>query len=370
MARSSNKLVRPLVRSLGGYVPGEQPGTDRPIKLNTNENAYPPSEKVLSATRDAADGRLRLYPDPSAAELRGRLARFHGCTPDAILVGNGSDELLAVLIRGLVEPLASVSESRRHASTVQFFSPGYSLYRVLTESHGARAAPIALESDFALPTGRALQRAGFRTRAALTFVTTPNAPSGRAYSVAELETVCCLASGVVVLDEAYIDFGGEPAVELALRHPHVVVARTFSKGYSLCFQRIGYLIGAPDLLAELAKLRDSYSVNGLGQVAAIAALADRAGYRSNIRRVVGTRKRLASRLGGLGFSVLPSVTNFLLVEPPGVPAGEWFEYLHQQGILVRWFRDGDVSSYLRITVGTDEDCDALVAACSSFLDSS
>ncbi|MFQ5426357.1 MAG: pyridoxal phosphate-dependent aminotransferase, partial [Gaiellales bacterium] len=271
-------LVRPLVRGLQGYVPGEQPRGQELIKLNTNENPYPPSEKVLAATRDAVDGRLRLYPDPTAAALRARLAQVHSCCSDAILVGNGSDELLAVLIRAVVEPAASVSERRRHAATVQYFAPGYSLYRVLAEAHGAIAAPVALAPDFALPAGGALRRAGFSTRAPITFLTTPNAPSGRAYPVAQLEELCAVSRGVVVLDEAYIDFGGQPATELPLRYPNAVVARTFSKGYSLCFQRVGYLIGHPELLGELAKLRDSYSVNGLGQVAALASLSDRPYY--------------------------------------------------------------------------------------------
>ncbi len=354
--RRAAELVRPLIRRIEGYVPGEQPAGARLIKLNTNENPFPPSPKVLEATRAAVDESLRLYPDPTAARLRARLAKLHGCKPENIIVGNGSDELLAVCIRACVEPARSVAPARRRAATVQYFEPSYSLYPVLAEAHGARRHAVPLAADFALSTD------GWDPRAALSLVTTPNAPSGRGYSTRELARLCRSTSGVVVLDEAYADFARENAMRLALEHPHVVVLRTFSKAYSLCMQRIGYAVGNAGLLAELMKVRDSYSVNGLGQIAALATLGDRRYYAGRIKQIVAGRERLAARLTDLGFGVLPSETNFLLVEPPGAPAEQWFNELRDRRILVRWFSGRRVRRYLRITIGSDDEIAALLRA--------
>src|SRR5215472_2596609 len=284
-------LVRPLVRRLHPYVPGEQPRIRGLIKLNTNENPYPPSPKVVAAIRAATDGRLRLYPNPTAQKLREALAGFHGCKAENIIVGNGSDELLAMAVRCFVEPARSgIPESR---ATVQFFTPSYSLYPVLADAHGAGSNSVALKPDFDMPSPKELTR-GRRCDwgAALTFITTPNAPSGRGYSSAQLEALCKSLKGIVVLDEAYVDFGRENALALALKHPNVLVARTFSKAYSLCFQRVGYFVGHPALISSLDKIRDSYNVNGLGQIAALATLQDLSWYRSNFRKIIATREAL------------------------------------------------------------------------------
>ncbi len=360
---SPARFVRPVVRQLNAYVPGEQPKEKRLIKLNTNENPYPPAPKVLSAIRDAVDGRLRLYPNPTAQPLREKLAKLHGCTPDHILIGNGSDEVLALLVRAFAEPQASLkNESQVSKARVQYFWPSYSLYPVLTDLHGAIRHPIALPPDFSIPNALALRRLGWDTKAGLTLVTTPNAPSGRGYSMSELEALCIRQRGVVVLDEAYVDFAAENAMELALRHPHVLVSRTFSKAYSLCFQRVGYVVGHPELIGALAKLKDSYNVNGLGQVAALATLDNLPYYQKNFLLVCATRQRVASALSEMGFRVLPSQTNFLLVEPSGHPADEWHARLRKRGFLVRWFSSPEVRHYLRISIGTDAEMDALLVA--------
>ncbi|MBL9174865.1 MAG: histidinol-phosphate transaminase [Verrucomicrobiales bacterium] len=363
MASRAASLVRPLVRNLHGYTPGEQPRVKGLIKLNTNENPYPPSPKVLAATRAAVDGRLRLYPNPTADALRTRLARLHRCAVENLIIGNGSDELLALAIRAFVEPADSTAGRRdRSRATVQYFWPSYSLYPVLAGIHGAHTAPFALGPDFALPNVRELRRRRWDFHAALTLVTTPNAPSGRGYATSDLDALCRATRGVVLLDEAYVDFARENALGLALRHPHVLVSRTFSKAYSLCAQRVGYLVGHPDLIAALHTIRDSYNVNGLGQAAALATLADLPHYRRNFRRLLATRERLRRELTGLGWGVLPSETNFLLARPPGPPAEQWLERLRASKILVRWFRSPEVSAYLRITVGTDAEADALLKA--------
>jgi histidinol-phosphate aminotransferase len=354
-------LIRPLVRRLNPYVPGEQPRIKGLVKLNTNENPYPPSPKVLDAIQSATDGRLRLYPNPTAQLLREKLARLHRCKPENIIVGNGSDELLAMAVRCFVEPAAQRNASSR--SLVQFFAPSYSLYPVLAEIHGAAPHPVSLDPDFSIPAVSSLRSGSrFRFDAALTFITTPNAPSGRGYSNDQLQETCRALKGVVVLDEAYVDFARENALSLALEYPHVLVARTFSKAYSLCFQRIGYVVGHPELISALHKIRDSYNVNGLGQVAALATLADLAYYRANFRKIIATRESLGSELSGLGFKVLPSQTNFILVRPPTHSAKVWLGKLRDRKILVRWFDQPSVREYLRITVGTPAEARRLIKA--------
>jgi len=367
--RAPRSLIRPLVEALHPYVPGEQPKVKGLIKLNTNENPYPPSPRVLRAVRSAVDGRLRLYPDPSAEPLRIRLARLHRCKPENIIVGNGSDELLALATRAFVEP-RSAERGTRNASrvSVQYFTPSYSLYPVLAAIHGAAQNPIHLNPDFSLPAIRELRWGkAWDFRAALTFITTPNAPSGRGYTTTELDALCRSMKGVVVLDEAYADFARENALALALEYPHVIVSRTFSKAYSLCFQRIGYFVGHPQLIGALQKIRDSYNVNGLGQIAAEATLGDLPYYRKHFEAIVATREKVRARLTGLGFEVLPSQTNFLLAKPPGLPAEAWLEKLRARRILVRWFAAPGLRNALRITIGTPGEMEQLIREASRIL---
>jgi histidinol-phosphate aminotransferase len=360
-------LIRPLVRDLHAYVPGEQPKIAGLIKLNTNENPYPPSPRVLAAVKAAVDGRLRLYPNPTAQALREKLAKLHGCKPENIIVGNGSDELLALAVRAFVEPELNsklkIKNLKLANATVQYFKPSYSLYPVLADIHDAAKNAVPLKSDFSLPDVAELKRGKiWNFNAALTFVTTPNAPSGCGYKTTELEKLCHAQKGVVILDEAYVDFARENALELALKFPHVLVARTFSKAYSLCFQRVGYFVGNAELIAALDKIRDSYNVNGLGQVAAAATLDDLKFYRANFKKIIATRERLTRELTDLGFHVLPSQTNFILAKPPVFPAKEWLPKLRDWKILVRWFRPPEVRDYLRITIGTPAEATALVQA--------
>jgi histidinol-phosphate aminotransferase len=373
--RNPQSLIRPLVRELHPYVYGEQPKIKGLIKLNTNENPYPPSPKVLATVKAAVDGRLRLYPNPTAQVLREKLAKLHGCHADNIIVGNGSDELLALATRCFVEPANVLPASRREIKlhsemparcrqhVVQYFTPSYSLYPVLADIHGAAKNAVPLKSDFSLPGVAELKRGKiWKFDAALTFVTTPNAPSGRGYSTKELESLCRAQKGVMVLDEAYVDFAGENALKLALKYSHVLVARTFSKAYSLCFQRVGYFVGHRDLIAALHKIRDSYNVNGLGQIAAEATLDDLPYYRANFKKIIATREWLSRELTKLGFRVLPSRTNFILIRPPRFSPPAWRQSLRVQKILVRWFDRPEVKDYLRITIGTAAEAEALANA--------
>jgi histidinol-phosphate aminotransferase len=361
-SKNPQSLVRPQVRELHAYVPGEQPKIKGLVKLNTNENPYPPSPKVLRAVKASVDGRLRLYPNPTAEKLRAKLAKLHRCKPENILVGNGSDEVLALAVRGFVEP-SPKTKDQRPKSSVQYFTPSYSLYPVLAEIHGAEKKAVALKPDFSMPSVAELKRGKkWSFNAALTFITTPNAPSGRGYKTSELEKLFRAQTGVVVLDEAYVDFAEENALKLALNFPHVLVARTFSKAYSLCFQRVGYCVGHAELIAALHKIRDSYNVNGLGQIAAEATLDDLKYYRANFKKIIATREELSRELTKLGFRVLPSQTNFILAKPPLFPAHAWLQKLREKKILVRWFSAPEVKDYLRITIGTPAEAAALVQA--------
>ena len=239
---------------------------------------------------------------------------------------------------------------------------------MLADIHGAQANPVPLHPDFAIPSVSELRRGRqWDFRAALTFVTTPNAPSGRGYGTAQLEKLCRAHKGVVVLDEAYVDFADENALALALKYPHVLVARTFSKAYSLCFQRVGYVVGHPALIAALHKIRDSYNVNGLGQVAALATLDDLPYYRRNFRDILATRARLTRELAELGFQVFPSQTNFILARPPQFSARDWLVKLRERKVLVRWFNLPSIREYLRITIGTPQQARALVRAAKKML---
>ncbi len=356
------RLIRRSVQKLKAYVPGEQPKIRGLIKLNTNENPYPPAPAVLKAVRGATDGRLRLYPNPTSQALRERLARLHRCAPENIMVGNGSDELLALACRAFVDPVAPGARQTGR-NIVQYFTPSYSLYPVLADIHDAAKAEYPLEPDFALPPIRRLKRdPRFKKQAALTFITTPNAPSGHGYAAAQLETVCALLQGVVVLDETYVDCAPQNALLLALRRRNVLVSRTFSKAFSLCFLRIGYFVGHPELIQALDKIRDSYNVNGLGQVAALATLDHLPYYQRNFEKILQTREWLSAELQKLNFTVFPSQTNFLLARPPGPPASRWLAALREQKILVRWFDQDPIRSFLRITIGARSEAAALVRA--------
>jgi len=364
---ANSQLIRPLVQGLHAYVPGEQPNIKGLIKLNTNENPFPPSPRVCAAVKAAVDERLRLYPNPTAQRLREKLAKLHGCAPGNIFVGNGSDEVLALAVRCFVEPSRDSNyrfkNSHPSKSTVQYFTPSYSLYPVLADIHGAAKNPVALDPDFSLPSLKELKRGRqWDFNAALTLVTTPNAPSGCGYATADLEKLCAAQTGVVLLDEAYVDFAKENALKLARQFPHVLVARTFSKAYSLCFQRVGYVVGHLELIAALDKIRDSYNVNGLGQIAAEATLDDLKYYRPSFAKIIATRDWLSRELTNLHFRVFPSQTNFILVRPPNLPAPEWLQKLRGQKILVRWFNTPEVKDYLRITIGTPAEAEALVKA--------
>ena len=347
--------LRPNIERMHAYVPGEQPKVAGLVKLNTNENPYPPSPKVAAALRKAiGDGAvLRLYPDPVAAALREKIAELYGFKPEQVLVANGSDEVLTLALR------AFVGEDQR----VAYAMPSYSLYPVLADIQGAKKLELEMNSDFTLPERLC------REHASLKIVTSPNAPSGVAVPTKTLDRLCATAQGVVLIDEAYVDFADDNALRLVKKHRNALVARTLSKSYSLAGMRVGFAIGHKALIEGLMKVKDSYNVNRLSQAAALAALGDRAHFEVNVRRVKATRERLRDALRTLGFNVPPSATNFVFAKPPAkMTAKKFYEALRRRNLLVRWWSDPRVSDRVRISIGTDGETDKLLAATHGILE--
>lgn len=334
--------VRPEIAALAGYVPGEQPKDPRVIKLNTNENPYPPSAAVRRAIADACE-RLHLYPDPGAREVRERVGRLYDVDPEGVLVGNGSDELLSLLMRAVIAP----------GDAVAYATPTYSLYDTLVALQAARSIRIPYGSDYAIPSEMR------SVDARMLVVCNPNAPSGTTVPRRALEELAEARRDVLlVVDEAYADFADENATSMGSRHPNVVVLRTLSKSYSLAGLRVGIGITTPGLAAELNKVKDSYNVSRLAQAGAAAALDDQATMLAHVAQVRATRARLSQALADLGFDVLPSQTNFVLARRPGESLLPVKEALQRKGILVRYFTD--LPDALRITVGTDAEIDRLL----------
>ncbi len=329
-----------------GYVPGEQPQGGRVVKLNTNENPYPPAPGVIEAARRAASDELRLYPESSAKPLREEAARAYGVRPEQVLAGNGSDELLTMLMRAIVGP----------DDIVVYPEPTYSLYDTLVTIQEGRALTIPFPADFTLPP------ALFAAEGRLMMICNPNAPSGSLTPVATVAELARGFDGVVVVDEAYVDFAppGSTALPLLADHDNVVVLRTLSKSFSLAGMRVGLLFGHADLVAEIAKVKDSYNVSRVAIAAGAAALVALDWMERNVARIVATRARLAERLAGLGYDVLPSATNFVLARRAGEDQGPVQAALRARGVLVRHFASDRLRDALRVSVGTEDETDRLL----------
>jgi len=341
--------IRASVRAMTGYVPGEQPRIPGLIKLNTNENPYPPSPRVEAALRTMDPADLRRYPDPVSVALRQCIADLHRCSIDQVFVGNGSDEILALCTRAFVE------DDQRIAS----FNPSYSLYPILAQIRDVPFDFVELPPDF----GWTMPPA---SGAALFFLTRPNAPTGVCYPREAVADFCRCFEGVVLVDEAYVDFADSHCLDLALNRPNVLVLRTLSKSYSLAGLRLGYVVGSAELIAALFTIKDSYNVDGLTQRIAQAALEDPATLREHVARIRATRTRLEAGLRALGFEGGGSQANFVWVRPPKGRASSCFEFLRDRKILVRYFPGPRTGEHLRITVGTDGEIDRLLAVLAEY----
>ncbi|GAA4340039.1 histidinol-phosphate transaminase [Pigmentiphaga soli] len=339
-----------VARQLTPYVPGEQPKIEGLIKLNTNENPYPPSPLALEAIRHAAAASLRLYPDPDATAFKEAVSRFHGVPVSHVFAGNSSDEVLAHTFAALL----------KHDLPLLFPDVTYSFYPVYCGLYGIDYRTVPVDAglniriaDYAQPNG------------AIVFPN-PNAPTGQPLPLSDIESLLAAHPGsVIVIDEAYVDFGGESAVPLVARHPNLLVVQTLSKSRSLAGLRVGFAIGQPHLIEALERVKssfNSYPLDRLAIAGAAAAMDDRAYFDQTRQAVIATRERLVVQLKALGMEVLPSAANFVFARHPAHAGPALHAALRERKVLVRHFSNARIIDWLRISVGTDEECALLVAA--------
>jgi histidinol-phosphate aminotransferase len=352
------ELLRPAVRAMHGYTPGEQ--VNDLVKLNTNEGAFPPSPRVLATLAAIGDDTLRLYPDPVCTRLREAAARRYGVPPESVLVGNGSDDCLTILYRGFLDP----------GERIACPWPTYGLYDTLASLQGADLVPLPFRTvgrRLELPADLAGQGAK------LIILANPNNPTATLVPVEEIARLAeaVASEALVVVDEAYVDFALGAGLDASMlpylaAHPNLVVLRTFSKAYSLAGARLGLLFAAPALVEQLMKVKDSYNVNAITQALGVAALEDRSYQESCIGRTLDERGRLERALAALGLTWPESAANFLLVEI-GARAGDVYRALKQQGLLVRWWQTPELSTKVRISVGKPDENDRLMQALGKLL---
>ncbi len=338
-------LFRPEIVAMKPYVPGEQPQTGKSIKLNTNENPYPPSPKVLEAIQQAAHG-LHRYPDPLGTSFRMAASELLGVDRDMILCGNGSDDILTILTRAFVG----------QGNDLRLPYPSYILYRTLAELQGARFEEVPFLDDYSLSPQFLVNH----DRLKLIYLPNPNSPTGTLVSHQQILELVDSVDCPVVIDEAYVDFAATHCVDLVRRHPRIMITRTLSKSYALAGMRFGYLIAHPEIVRTLRSVKDSYNADMLSIAGATAAISDQAWLQSNVAKVIATRQRMRTALIGMGFEVLPSDANFVWCTHPDRPHRQLYEQLKATGILVRYMDYGDWGDGLRISVGTDKDIDALL----------
>jgi histidinol-phosphate aminotransferase len=345
-----------VVKGLTPYVPGEQPRLSNLVKLNTNENPYGPSVRVLDALRAEAAETLRLYPDPQATQLRAAIASFHGLEAGQVFVGNGSDEVLAHAFLALL----------KHEAPVLFPDVTYSFYPVYCRLYDIAYREVPLTEDFALDVNAYRQPNG-----GIVFPN-PNAPTGMALARADIEALLrANPDSVVVVDEAYVDFGAESAVPLIARHDNLLVVHTLSKSRSLAGLRVGYALGHADLVEALTRVKDSFNSYPLDRFAiagGVAAMQDRDWFEATRAKVMASRARLVEELATLEFEVLPSAANFVFARHPRHDGAQLAARLRERGVVVRHFaRPARIARFLRITVGTDAECAALIGALRAIL---
>jgi histidinol-phosphate aminotransferase len=342
------KYGRSILKDVEGYVPGEQPRTQDVIKLNTNENPYPPSPKVLEALRALPESAVRKYPEPLALRLREACAERYGYPgPEWVVAGNGMDELLALAVRTFTDP----------GDTILTTYPTYILYETLAKLHGAEIKLVDLDERFQLT------EEFYKTKARLTFLPRPNSPSGVCAPREAVERLCRESEGIVVIDEAYVDFGDGDCMDFPKRFENAMVMRTFSKSFGLAGMRVGVAVARPELIDEFMKTKDSYNLNAFSQAAGLAAFLDYDYMLENAEKVRKTRKHLVAALRDLGFEVPTSQANFVLAKWGGEPdAREIYLELKARGIFVRYFSARRLEDALRISVGSDREIEALLGA--------
>lgn len=348
--------LRPALSRMLPYTPGEQPPPGKFIKLNTNENPYPPPPSVVSAIQEAATGPLNRYPDPTATAFRRAAAEVLGLPgPDWILAGNGSDEILTILVRGFV------GEGQK----LRLPYPSYILYRTLADIQGARWEQIPFLDGWHLPTAFGQGEDDLR----LVFLPNPNSPSGTVVPVEQIAELAAALPCPLVVDEAYVDFAPSNCLELVQQSENVLVTRTLSKSYGLAGIRFGFLVAQPALIARLTNIKDSYNCDYLATIAATAAISSQDWLSDIVDRLNQTRSRMEQRLAAMGFDVTPSHANFVWCTHPSGRHQELHQYLKKNQILIRYMDFPDWGDGLRISVGTDEQVDACMMMIERFLES-
>lgn len=345
----------PIVHKLTPYVPGEQPKVVNLIKLNTNENPYGPSPKALDALKAQADDRLRLYPDPNASDLKEAIAKHHQIKPEQVFVGNGSDEVLAHAFLGLL----------KQDKPLLFPDISYSFYSVYCGLYEIDYQTIPLNEQFEI------QAKDYSIDNGGIIFPNPNAPTGRVLALSEIETLLkANTQSVVVIDEAYIDFGGETAIVLVDKYPNLLVTQTLSKSRSLAGLRVGFAVGHPDLIEGLERVKNSFNSYPLDRFAingAVAAYEDNTYFEECCEKIISSRENLIQEMNALGFETIPSSANFIFTKHKSKPAAEIADYLRENAIIVRYFNKPRIDNYLRITIGTDAECQALINTLKAFL---
>lgn len=345
-----SKFWSPFVKDLVPYVPGEQPKLAKLVKLNTNENPYGPSPKAIAAMQAELNDGLRLYPDPNSDRLKQAVADYYGVSAAQVFVGNGSDEVLAHAFHGLFQ----------HGKPLLFPDVTYSFYPVYCGLYGIPFETVALDEQFQI---RVEDYA--RPNGGIIFPN-PNAPTGCALGLAAIERLLQANPDTVVLvDEAYIDFGGETAISLVGRYPNLLVSQTLSKSRSLAGLRVGIAVGHPDLIEALERIKNSFNSYPLDRMAiagAAAAFEDRAYFEQTCQQVIASREAVVAGLTALGFEVLPSKANFVFARHPDKDAAGLAAGLREQGVIVRHFKQARIAQFLRITIGTPEQNQALLEA--------
>jgi histidinol-phosphate aminotransferase len=331
---------------MDGYTPGEQPGVgERVVKLNTNENPFPPSPMVLRAIQEVEPEMLRRYPNPNADHFRIAAAKVLGITPDMLLAGNGSDDILTIATRTFLSP----------GDTLAYPDPTYSLYSVLARLQDARYAEIPWERDYSLPIEGLLA-----AKPQAIYIANPNAPTGTFVSPLKIAELAKAFKGLVLVDEAYVDFADDNCLALIKQHDNLVISRTFSKAYSLAGLRFGYAIAQPRVIREMMKVKDSYNVDAISICAATAAIEDQEYARERWEQIKSERERVSSELTQLGWTVLPSKANFILARTPDGRGRDAYLGLKAQGILVRYFDRPGLDDKIRITIGQSQENNALL----------
>ena len=344
-------VIRKGLAGFHPYVPGEQPpDAEGWVKLNTNESPLPPSRNVIEAIKDAANATLRLYPSPTAAPAREAIARHFDLRPSQVLVGNGGDELIELCFRAF----AGAGDS------VAFPTPTYPLFEPLCRIHDTAASRHPTEVPSELPPSLGADPAPLK------FIVNPNSPTGALFDPAAVEAAVGASTGVVAIDEAYVDFAPRSCLSLLPRHDNLLLLRTFSKSYGLAGMRIGFALGSAELIEALDAVKDSYNVDRLAIVAAVAAVGDEQHHRQLVDEVVANREELARDLAGIGFEIVPSSANFVFARPPK-PAHAVVHALRERRILVRHYDREPIAGWIRVTVGTREQHEKLLTALKEIL---